>query len=101
MALKKKVPHWSLSEVSLSRVIIDFIYNKLECIVSAIECKEKEREERQCVEMALDLSKRKTYGQIIRGIKESVCTIFNYTEIGMLFYDPHGNILKVIMFNYR
>ena len=40
--------------------------------------------------MALDLLKRKTYGQIIKGIKENVCRIFNYTEIGMLFYDKFG-----------
>ena len=94
VSLKKtKVPGWSLSEVNLAKVIIEFIYNKLEVIVSHIESKEKEKEERDCVEMALDLTKRKTYEQIIKGIKENVCRIFNYTEIGMLFYDPHGKKL--------
>jgi hypothetical protein len=94
VSLKKaKAAGWSLSEVSLARVIIDFVYNKLEVIVSHIESKEKEKEERDCVEMALDLTKRKTYEQIIKGIKENVCRIFNYTEIGMLFYDPHGKKL--------
>jgi hypothetical protein len=97
VSLKKtKGPGWSLSEVSLARVIIDFVYNKLEVIVSHIECKEKEKEERDCVEMALDLTKRKTYEQIIKGIKENVCRIFNYTEIGMLFYDPHGKKLHFL-----
>ena len=94
VSLKKaKAQGWSLSEVSLARVIIDFVYNKLEVIVSHIESTEKEKEERDCVEMALDLTKRKTYEQIIKGIKENVCRIFNYTEIGMLFYDPHGKKL--------
>lgn len=91
VSLKKgKLAGWSLAEVSLAMVIVDFVYNKLEVIVSQIESKEKEKEERDCVEMALDLSKRKTYGQIIKGIKENVCRIFNYTEIGMLFYDKLG-----------
>ena len=62
VSLKKaKAQGWSLSEVSLARVIIDFVYNKLEVIVSHIESTEKEKEERDCVEMALDLTKRKTY----------------------------------------
>ena len=94
MSLKKtKTPGWSLSEVSLAKVIIEFVYNKLEVIVSHIESKEKEKEEKDCVEMALDLTKRKTYGQIIKGIKENICRIFNYTEIGMLFYDSAGKYL--------
>jgi hypothetical protein len=99
VSLKKtKSPSWSLSEVSLAKVIIEFIYNKLEVIVSHIESKEKEKEERNCVEMALDLTKRKTYEQIIKGIKENVCRIFNYTEIGMLFYDPHGK--NILLFDF-
>jgi hypothetical protein len=102
VSLKKtKVPGWSLSEVNLAKVIIEFIYNKLEVIVSHIESKEKEKEERECVEMALDLTKRKTYEQIIKGIKENVCRIFNYTEIGMLFYDPHGKSLLLFNLIFR
>jgi hypothetical protein len=97
VSLKKtKAPGWSLSEISLAKVIIEFVYNKLEIIVSQIESKEKEKEERDCVEMALDLTKRKTYGQIMKGIKENVCRIFNYTEIGMLFYDPLGKCFSFL-----
>jgi hypothetical protein len=47
--------------------------------------------------MALDLSKRRTYGQIINGIKENVCRIFNYTEIGLLFYDANGKFQNQII----
>jgi hypothetical protein len=35
VSLKKtKAPGWSLSEISLAKVIIEFVYNKLEIIVS-------------------------------------------------------------------
>ena len=87
---KSKVPNWSQAEINLAKIIIQFVYNRLEVLVSHIECKEKEREEKECIAMAIDLSKRKTYGKIIQGIKSNVCRIFNYTEIGLLFYDSHG-----------
>jgi hypothetical protein len=37
--------------------------------------------------MAMDISKRRTYKQLIEGIKTSICRIFCYSEAALLFYD--------------
>ncbi len=63
------------------------MYNKLEILVCGIESKEKIREAQDCAQFAMDVSKRRTYKQLQEGIKSSICKIFCYTEVALLFYD--------------
>lgn len=49
--------------------------------------KEKEEKVDQILEFAKKIVKRKTYRQVIKGIKEEVPKLLGFTEIGLLFYD--------------
>jgi len=59
-------------------------------MVCQLESKEKAKEVQDCILMAADISKRKTYRQIMHGVKTSICQIFCYSEVAILFYDQKG-----------
>jgi len=80
-------PGWSLPDQNLLRLIIEFIYNKLEILTCGIESREKTKEANECVMMAIDIGKRRTYKQLVDGMKQSICRIFCYSEVALLFYD--------------
>ena len=84
---KKVKPGWSLPDQNLLRLIIEFVYNKLEILTCGIESREKAKEANECVMMAIDIGKRRTYKQLIEGMKHSICRIFCYSEVALLFYD--------------
>ncbi len=75
---KKVKPGWSLVDQHLLKIIIEFVYNKLEILTCGIESREKTKEAQECRGMAIDISKRRTYKQLIEGIKHSICRIFCY-----------------------
>jgi hypothetical protein len=58
---KEKSPSWSQSDINLAKCVIEFVNNRIEIIIGQIECIEKVKEQKQCIEMALDMAKRKTY----------------------------------------
>jgi hypothetical protein len=37
--------------------------------------------------MAIDITHRKTYRQLIKGITSHVCGIFGFQEVAIMFYD--------------
>jgi hypothetical protein len=89
---KKVKPGWSLADQNLLKGIIEFVYNKLEILTCGIESREKTKEANDCMMMAFDICKRRTYKQLIEGIKHSICKIFCYTEVALLFYDDNRKI---------
>ena len=76
-----------MPDQNLLRLIIEFIYNKLEILTCGIESREKTKEANECVMMAIDIGKRRTYKQLVDGMKQSICRIFCYSEVALLFYD--------------
>ena len=42
--------------------------------------------------MAQDISNRKTFRQVIKGVRSNVCGIFGFCEVGVLFHDAKGKI---------
>lgn len=96
-SLNKKVkPGWNLPDQNLLKVIIEFIYNKLEILTCGIESREKIREAQDCMGMAFDICKRRTYKQLIEGMKHNICRIFCYSEVALLFYDDNGKPMIII-----
>jgi hypothetical protein len=61
-SIQKKVkPGWNLPDQILLKCIIEFIYNKLEILTCGIESREKIKEAQDCMAMAFDICKRRTY----------------------------------------
>lgn len=89
----KKKSCWGNNDVNLLRIILEFFFNKLEILINEIETKEKILEAKQCQLMAMDVSKRKTYRQLINGFQSHICGIFGYSEIAVLFYDNKTDTL--------
>lgn len=84
---KKGKGGWSTNDIALLRIILEFLYSKLEIIFNWIEGREKQIEAHKCQAMTQDFSKRKTYKQLISGIPKSICEIFGYKNVSLLFYD--------------
>ena len=90
---KKQKTVWNHNDITLLKIAMEFIFNKLEIMVSGLESKEKAGETNDCIAMACDLSKRKTYRQLITGIKENIISVFGYQEVAILFFDSNSKKL--------
>jgi hypothetical protein len=50
-----------MSDINMMRIILEFVFNKLEIMVNGMESKEKADEAHDCTLMVMDIMKRKTY----------------------------------------
>ena len=82
--------------MALLRIIMEFIFSKLEIIFNGMESREKQVEAQRCMVMAQDFSKRKTYKQLMAGISKSLCENFGYQSVSLLFYDLKCKILELL-----
>lgn len=89
----------NVNDVNLLKIILEFIFNKMEILINGIESKEKASEGKECMNMAIDITKRKTYKQLIKGITSHVCGIFGYKDVAILFYDPKEDTLFTLPMN--
>jgi hypothetical protein len=58
---KKGKPGCTNNDIALLRVILEFLYSKLEIIFNWTEGREKQVEAHKCQAMTQEFSKRKTY----------------------------------------
>lgn len=89
---RKKLPMhlskgWNYNDQILVKIMIEFYSTKLESMLMGQLMLEKNEKVEEVVQFAMEICKRKTYRQLIRGLRREIVKLTGFKEIGILFFD--------------
>eukprot|EP00347_Sterkiella_histriomuscorum_P014983 403358761 len=89
---RKKLPMhlskgWNYNDQNLAKIMIEFFLTKLVIQLKGMKLIEKSEQVDQIIQFAQDISRRKTYRQLIRGLKREFVKLTGFQDIGLLFFD--------------
>jgi len=87
---------WNYNDQNLARIFSEFLAMKLEILHMGIQTLEKNDKCFDILHFAKQISKRKTYKQLVKGIGKEVCGLLGFKECGLLFYDKKSHSLFTV-----
>lgn len=96
---RKKLPmhlskSWNYNDQNLLKIMIEFLMQKLEVMFLSLQSSEKNAEVFNILKFAQEICRRKTYRQLIRGLKKEILKIFGFEEVAILFHDQKSKSFK-------
>ncbi|CDW73584.1 UNKNOWN [Stylonychia lemnae] len=93
---RKKLPMhlskgWNYSDQNLIKIMVEYLLSKIEVVIYQQVLLEKNDKVDEIIKFAFDICGRKTYRQLIRGLKRQLVKLTGFQEIGILFHDIKCN----------